>query len=365
MKRFLLALMGMIIGLTATSVMGATLGATVGVTPAVGALTFDSIAIGTSLMGGLAPAGALRAGLYPEVWTGELVKAFRAAEAAVGWYNKIQSYDQYVEKDTIHMVDIGADPEVLVNNTTYPLEIETLEDGDIAVKLDKFQTKPTRVTDDELHALSYDKMSSVVERHKEAFSETKFSRAIHSIAPAENKTKTPVLLTTGEAVDDRLRLRRLDIIALKKAFDKAKLPAEGRILVLCADHVADLLEQDQKFAAQYYNYESGAISRLYGFEVYEFNECPYFNTTTKKKLAYGAIPATTDRQSSVAFSLKRTMKANGSTKTYLQEAASNPTTQENLFSMRTYTLCLPKKAEGLGAIVSAPKPAAPAQGGNG
>lgn len=365
MKRFLLALMGMIIGLTATSVMGATLGATVGVTPAVGALTLDSIAIGTSLMGGLAPAGALRAGLYSEVWTGELVKAFRAAEAAVGWYNKIQSYDQYVEKDTIHMVDIGADPEVLVNNTTYPLEIETLEDGDIAVKLDKFQTKPTRVTDDELHALSYDKMASVVERHKEAFSEAKFSRAIHSIAPAEHKTKTPVLLTTGEVVDDRKRLTRSDIIALKKAFDKAKIPAQGRILVLCADHVADLLEQDQKFAAQYYNYESGAISRLYSFEVYEFDECPYFNTTTKKKLAYGAIPATTDRQSSVAFSLKRTMKANGSTKTYLQEAASNPTTQENLFSMRTYTLCLPKKAEGLGAIVSAPKPAAPAQGGNG
>lgn len=365
MKRFLLALMGMIIGLTATSVMGATLGATVGVTPAVGALTLDSIAIGTSLMGGLAPAGALRAGLYPEVWTGELVKAFRAAEAAVGWYNKIQSYDQYVEKDTIHMVDIGADPEVLVNNTTYPLEIETLEDGDIAVRLDKFQTKPTRVTDDELHALGYDKMASVVERHKEAFLETKFNRAIHSIAPAENKTATPVLLTTGEAVDDRLRLTRSDIIALKKAFDKAKVPAEGRILVLCADHVADLLEQDQKFAAQYYNYESGAISRLYGFEVYEFNACPYFNTTTKKKLSYGAIPTTTDRQSSVAFSLKRTMKANGSTKTYLQEAANNPTTQENLFSMRTYTLCLPKKAEGLGAIVSAPKPAAPAQGGNG
>ena len=365
MKRFLLALMGMIIGLTATSVMGATLGATVGVTPAVGALTFDSIAIGTSLMGGLAPAGALRAGLYPEVWTGELVKAFRAAEAAVGWYNKIQSYDQYVEKDTIHMVDIGADPEVLVNNTTYPLEIETLEDGDIAVRLDKFQTKPTRVTDDELHALGYDKMASVVERHKEAFLETKFSRAIHSIAPAENKTATPVLLTTGEVVDDRLRLTRSDIIALKKSFDKAKVPAEGRILVLCADHVADLLEQDQKFAAQYYNYESGAISRLYGFEVYEFNACPYFNTTTKKKLSYGAIPTTTDRQSSVAFSLKRTTKANGSTKTYLQEAASNPTTQENLFSMRTYTLCLPKKAEGLGAIVSAPKPAAPVQGGNG
>lgn len=358
MKRLIFALMGIIVGLTATSVMGATLGVAVGVSPAAGALTLDTIAVGTSFIGGLAPANTLRAGLYPEAWTGELVKAFRTAESAIGWYNKIRDYNQYVDKDVIHMVDIGADPEVLVNNTTYPLEIENLEDGDIAVTLDKYQTKPTRITDDELHALGYDKMSSVVERHKEAFSETKFSRAIHSLSPAEHKTKTPVLLTTGEVVDDRRRLTRSDIIALKTAFDKAKIPAEGRILVLCADHVADLLESDQKFANQYYNYESGAITRLYGFEVYEYNECPYYNTTTKKKLAYGAVPtAATDRQCSVAFSLKRAMKANGSTKSYLQEAASNPTTQENLFSMRTYTLCLPTKNEGQGAIVSAVKPA--------
>ena len=326
MKRFLLALTGMIIGLASTSVMGATLGAAVGTTPAAGALALDGIAVCTSLISGTAPTGALRAGLYPEAWTGEFVKAFRAAAAAVGWYSKIRDYSQYVDKDIIHLVDIGADPEVLVNNTTYPLEIETLEDGDIAVKLDKFQTKPTRVTDDELHALGYDKMASVIERHKEAFSETKFSRAIHALAPAENKTKTPVLLTSGEVVDDRRRLTRSDIIALKKAFDKAKIPAAGRMLVLCADHVADLLEQDQKFAAQYYNYESGAISRLYGFEVYEFDSCPYYNTSTKKKLAYGAIPGETDRQCSVAFTTKRAMRADGSTKTYLQEAANNPAT---------------------------------------
>ena len=353
MKKLLFALMGMIIGLVTTSAMGATLAVAVGAEPALGVVVLDSVAVTTSAMGGLAPAGVVRAGLYPEVWTGELVKAFRTAAESVGWYAKIRSYDQYVEKDTIHLVDIGGDPEVLVNNTTYPLEVTELEDGDIAVKLDKFQSKPTRVTDDELHALGYDKMSSVVERHKDAFSETKFKRAIHSIAPAEHTTKTPVILTSGEVVDGRKRLTRSDIIALKKAFDKALIPKEGRILVLCADHVADLLEQDQKFSTQYYNYESGAISRLYGFEVYEYDQCPYFNTTTKKKLACGARPGDGDAQSSVAFTTKRVMRADGSTKTYLQEAAANPTTQENLFSMRTYTLCLPLKAEGLGAIVSA------------
>ena len=345
--------MGMIIGLVTTSAMGATLAVAVGAEPALGALVLDGVAVTTSVMGGLAPANTLRAGLYPEVWTGELVKAFRTAAESVGWYAKIRSYDQYVEKDTIHLVDIGADPEVLVNNTTYPLEVTELEDGDIAVKLDKYQTKPTRVTDDELHALGHDKMGSVVERHKDAFSETKFKRAIHSIAPSKHTAKTPVILTSGEASDGRKRLTRSDIIALKKAFDKALIPAEGRILVLCADHVADLLEQDQKFAAQYYNYESGAISRLYGFEVYEYDQCPYFNITTKEKLACGAIPGESDMQSSVAFTTKRVMRADGSTKSYLQEAADNPTTQENLFSMRTYTICLPLKAEGLGAIVSA------------
>ena len=353
MKKLLFALMGMIIGLVTTSAMGATLAVALGADPTLGAVVLDSVAVTTSAMGGLVPAGVLPVGLYPEVWTGELVKAFRSAAESVGWYARIRSYDQYVEKDTIHLVDIGADPEVVVNNTTYPLEVTELEDGDIAVKLDKFQTKPTRITDDELHALGYDKMASVVERHKDAFSETKFKRAIHSIAPAEHTAKTPVILTTGEVTDGRKRLTRSDIIALKKAFDKALIPSEGRILVLCADHVADLLEQDQKFAAQYYNYESGAISRLYGFEVYEYDQCPYFNTVTKKKLACGAIPGEGDAQSSVAFTTKRVMKADGSTKTYLQEAAANPTTQENLFSMRTYNICLPLKAEGLGALVSA------------
>lgn len=353
MKKLLFALLGMIIGIVTTSAMGVAIAVAAGVTPLFGALAMNGVAIGAAVIGDAVPSNALRAGLYVEVWTAELVKAFRTAAESIGWYNKIRSYDQYVEKDVIHMVDVGVDPEVLVNNTTYPLEIEDLEDGDIAVKLDKYQTKPTRVTDDEVHALSYDKMASVIERHKEAFNETKFSRAIHSLAPAEDTAKTPVILTTGEADGNRKRLTRSDIIAMKKAFDKAGVPSEGRILVLCADHVADLLESDQKFMNQYYNYESGAISRMYGFEVYEYDACPYYKVSEKKKLVYGAVPGDTDRQCSVAFSLKRAMKANGSTKVYLQEAADNPTTQENLFSMRTYTLCLPTKAEGLGAIVSA------------
>ncbi len=354
MKKILFVLMGLILSVGANTAIGAVLAPVVGASPAAGALVVNGVGLVAGFMGGAAPSGVARAGIFTEVWTGELIKAFRTAAEEVGWYNAIRNYDSYVKNDVIHFVDLGGDPTILVNNTSYPLEIETLSDGDKAVSLDKFQSKPTRITDDELHAISYDKMQSVIDRHKEAFFETKFARAIHALAPSENTAKTPVILTTGDAdAEKRKVMTRKDIIAMKKKFDKMKAPKAGRILVLCADHVADLLDNDQKFAQQYYNYESGKITKLYGFDVYEYDACPYFNTSSLKKVAYGAVTGSTDMQASVAFSTKRVMRADGSTKSYIKEAVDNPETQENLFSMRTYTICLPLKAEALGAIVSA------------
>lgn len=138
-------------------------------------------------------------------------------------------------------------------------------------------------------------------------------------------------MTTGEATaDGRKKLTRADIVALKKKFDKLKIPKEGRILVLCADHVADLLETDQRFEKQVYDYTTGKIAKMYGFDVYEYDECPYYDTTTLKKKAYGAVVGESDRQSSVAFTTKRAMRADGSTKSYLREASSDPENKRNL-----------------------------------
>ena len=344
----------MIIGLLAAvvfnSVTGSVLASTVDVSPLVGAAVMNGVA---AVAGRLVPAGALGEGLYTEVWTGYMVKAMRTAAEKLGWYNMIKSFDQYVDNDVIHLVHVGVDPTVLINNTTYPLQIETLEDADKAVSLDKFQTRPTVITDDELYALSYDKIASVIERHREALDETKYAKAIHALAPEQHGTKTPVILTTGAPAADGTRktITRSDIIAMKKAFDDMRVPLNGRVLVLCNDHVNDLLESDQKFADQYYNYTSGKISNMYGFEVYEYNECPFYDTTTKKKVAYGA--STEGKQhASVAFYAPRMMRANGTTKTYMSEAKTDPQNQQNLINFRTYSLCLPMKDECIGAIVS-------------
>lgn len=253
------------------------------------------------------------------------------------------------------MVDVGGDPDVLVNNTTYPIDVQKLEDGDAVFKLDKFQTKATPITDDELYALSYDKMASVKERHGEAILEKKYAKAIHALAPDSTAEKTPVLKTTGEVeggtTTGRRMLRRQDIIALKKEFDKMEVPTEGRRLVLCADHVNDLLLQDQKFADQYYNYTTGKIANLYGFEVYEFVNNPVYKTNGTK-VKFGTKASANEYQASVAYYTKNTFKATGNTKMYYSEAKTDPQNQRSLVNFRHYYIVLPKKKEAMAAIMS-------------
>jgi len=334
-------------GMLFNAIMGLVLALVLGVMPAMGAV----VAVGgTMALGQFMPHGSACEGVFTEIWTGELIKQLNAGTTA-SWLDGITDYSSKAENDVIHLVDVGADPDVLINNTTYPIPIQNRGDNDVAISLDKYQTKATRVTDDELHALSYDKIASVKEGHGNAILTNKFTKAAHALAPQSNTSKTPVILTTGENDNGRRRITRKDIISLKKKFDDMQVPTDGRILVLCSDHVNDLLLSDQKFADQYYNYTTGKISNLYSFQVYEFVNNPYYTTNGAKK-AFGTTPSANEYQASFAFYNKRMFKASGSTKMYYQDATLSPTTQENLVNFRHYFIVLPKKQEAIGAIVS-------------
>ncbi len=308
-----------------------------------------SVALGAFMPG----AGCLCAGVYTEVWTGELVKILKAGMTA-SFLNGLPDYSSKVNNDVIHMVDVGGDPDVLVNNTTYPIDVQHLDDGDITFGLDKYQTKATKVTDDELHAISYDKFGSDVERHGDAITITKFKKAAHALAPDKNTAATPVLGTTGETdpIDSRKKMCPADILAMKRAMDKLNVPTEGRRLVLCQDHVNDLLSTDQKFKEQYnLNTVEGKVGRLYGFDIYEFENCPLYTSAGVKK-AWDATAAAGEFQASFAFYAKRVFKADGSTTMYYSEAKTDPLNQQSLVNFRHYYVVLPKKKDAFVAMYS-------------
>ena len=301
-------------------------------------------------LGKFLPKGAALEGVYTEVWTGELVKQLRGGMTA-SFLDGVSDYSAAVNNEVVHLVDVGGAPDVLINNTTYPIAAQELEDGDIALGLDKFQTKKTAVSDDQLFAISYDKMGSVIERHGDAITIAKFKKAAHALAPNSNTAKTPVVPTSGEDDNGRKKCTRKDIIALKRKLDDLQIPAAGRRLVLCSDHVNDLLEDDQKFRDQYYNYTTGKIANMYGFEVYEFENCPYF-TKEGTKVPFKNSPSGTDHQASFCFYTKRVFRAQGSTKMYYRDAQTNPDYQQNEVNFRHYYIVLPKKMEAIGAIYS-------------
>lgn len=327
---------------------GVTFAMVTGFSPALSCIGANAIGVA---MSGADMKGALRSGVLTEVWTGEMVKSLRAGLEAT-WLDGIPDNSSIVDNDVIHLVDVGVDPDVIINNTTYPIPTQVLSDADIPIGLDKFQTKVTPITDDELYAISYDKMSRVKESHANSLTDAKFAKAAHSMCANENTAKTPVLQTTGERDADtgRLKLTTLDLIKLKKSLDKLKVPAQGRRLVLCSDHVNDLLEVDQRFKEQYnINRNEGTVGRLFGFDIYEFANNPVYTAAGKKK-SVGAVAETGEFQCSFAFYTQRVFKATGSTKMYYSESTTDPEYQQNKINFRHYFICMPKKTDA-GAVM--------------
>ncbi len=334
----------MVIAVLFNCLFGGLIALAMGYSPVAGMLAMNVLGLAMSF----APRGIGRlcAGVYTEVWTGELVKPLRAGLEG-SWLNGVPDYSSLVNNEVIHLVDVGADPDVLVNNTTYPIDIQELKDEDIAISLNKFQTKATPVTDDELHALSYDKMSRVLESHSNALLDTILKMAAHALCATKNDTKTPVLTTSGEvdSTTGRVKLCIADLAALKRAMDKLLVPSTGRRLILSTDHINDLLETNQVFLEQYnINRNEGTVGRLYGFDIYEFANTPLYTTSGEKK-GWDATADTGEFNASFAVYTPRCFRAMGGTKMYYHAASTDPLYQRNLVNFRQYFICLPKKAD--------------------
>lgn len=303
------------------------------------------------------PGGVLSATVYREVWTGEMLKYLTASDKD-DFLQGLPDFSRYVanvgdEMQVIHLVKMGVLPDVLINNTTYPIPLQALAENDVPIALDKYNTSRTPITDDELFALSYKKMGVVINRHGLAIKIGKTKKSIHALAPSGNTAAMPVLLTTGG--DDGTGRKKLtwdDVVALKRKLDNLEYPEDDRRLVLCADHINDLINNDQRFSNMYYNRVDGKPFNQLGFEIMDYVSNPYYTPATKAKLSYGAVPAATDRRASVFFCKNRTAKASGWTKMYYKAAEISPDTQQNEINFRHYWIVLPTEEAARGAIVS-------------
>ena len=292
------------------------------------------------------------AGVNKEIWLGVLIKQF---EQRADFLARSIDYSRYVNNDVIHLVDLSMEPEVLVNNTTYPIQTRELTDSDIAIPLYNMETENTYVPDKVLYSASYDKIAAAIGLHRQALQKKSASLAIHAFAPQNHSEATPIIKTRGsDNGNGKTRLTIEDIIRLKRYFDNLKVPNQDRILVLHPDHVNDLLLTDEAFKNQYKDIRSGQVLRLFGFEIYEWADMPIYEEDSYgnvSKVPFGGTTAD-PLPASVAYYAPRTMYARGTAKMFFEKAENNPEYRRNVIGFSMRFIALPLKQEAIGALVS-------------
>lgn len=302
---------------------------------------------------------------FPEMWQNRVEVNINKATVAT-FVDGIAELDTNIvemgsgtasESNVIHIPTSDFEPDVLINNTTYPLAVQSYTDSEVLIALDKFQTKATELTDDQIMGASYPRIDAATASHPRAITAKKYTKAAHAMAPATNTVATPVITTTGdgtEASGQRLRLTYDDLVNLKAACDGATppMPDDSRRLVLCNDHWNDLLHDRKLFADQFVSYKAGNVVNICGFEIHKFSANPVYNASAKTKLAFGATPAAGQYQASFVFDTSNVAKKTGLTKQYFKLASTDPENQSNKLNYRHYFIMCPKRVQKIAAICS-------------
>lgn len=263
--------------------------------------------------------------------------------------NYVRNMSEFVDNDKINLAEAGVAPDVLINNTTYPVKIETREDIPISIELDVFSTTNTIVRNAEAVELAYDKLESVLMGHRSILQYNCARKAAHSYAPDKDGDFTPVIEATGETAGDRKRLSFVDILALKERYEDFDIPLEDRYLVLNPKHVTDLLMEDVKTFKNLTDLQEGKPFNFGGFNILQYSKNPAYvkgEDGKWKKAAFGA----TGNLASFSFQAKEVMKADGSLVMFMRE--NDPEQRGTIVGFEKRFIAVPVRNKSLGAIVS-------------
>lgn len=287
------------------------------------------------------------AGLAKEVWVNQLTKNFYPDSS---FLNYTKDFSSLVENDAINMADAGVDPDVLINNTTYPIQVVKRVDTPIRIELDLFETKNTLVRRPEAIEYSYDQLESVLMGHRNKLRARTAEKAAHAFAPQKDTEFTPVISTTGETAGARKRMTLEDILLLKERFDSVDIPLEERYLVLNPKHLTDLILFDVKAFKDLTDIVDGKPKRFAGFNVLQTSATPFYNGTSFEKNLFTKAITEADVFCSFAFQKEEVMKADGSVHMYA--SIDNPEERGTIVGFDKRFIAVPIRNKGIGAIVS-------------
>lgn len=286
--------------------------------------------------------------LNKQIWISQIMEKFYP-EAS--FLNYAKDMTENVDFDKINLADCGFDPDVLVNNTTYPIAVVERSDTPLSIELDLFETENTLVRSPEAVELAYNKLESVIYGHRMALRSKTGQKAAHAFAPSSDTVNTPVLVTTGDNNGEGFkRLIPEDILRLKKKYDLLDVPYDNRYLVLDPNHVEDLILFDLKAFKDITDFKDGQPNRFAGFNILQYTKTPKYNVNTKEKLPWGAVADANTTFASFSFSSEEVMKADGTVNMF--ERINDPELRATIVGFDKRFIALPIRNKAIGAIIA-------------
>lgn len=277
-------------------------------------------------------------GLATEIWLPDVMEDFYPDNS---FLSEPEDMSQFVNKDVINLAEAGVDPDVLINNSTYPIPETVVNDTPHSLELDTYDTTSSIVRNAVALELAYDQRTLYTNKHKKALLKKMGTKAIHAYAPQQNNGFNPVLI--GVETDSILDM----IIELEQKFNDLDVDEDSRVLVLNSKDQAAIAKESKTL---YKEVMAKPGSVLYSFKIYRFSKNPAYNKTTGQKIAFGAaLNSATDVTASVAFHSNEVMKAQGTFEFF--NRLKDPDIKGDKFNYQMRALALPKRSKYCAAIV--------------
>ncbi len=258
-----------------------------------------------------------------------------------------------VEYNKINLAEAGVAPDVLVDNTEFPVPTMGRTDVPLELPLHTFDTKNTVVRNVEEMETAYAKMDSVVRQHRNTLQAKTAAYAANNWAPAKNTTLTPAKETLAPG-----KISFEDILKMDAWFRSQDIDPATLVAVLNPYHLADLQLEDMKL------YKAMLESnKLFGFSLYTFSQLPYYNPTTGAKVAFGTASTATDAQCSLFYSDQEVMRADGDIEVFAKY--KDPGERGDVIGFQKRFTALPIRKKYQAVIYNKAAASAPSGGGGG
>lgn len=248
--------------------------------------------------------GIAMEGLQTEVWIAGIKENPIPNDS---FLYKSVDLSQYVENNKLHLAEAGVEPQVHEDyfaSSSSALPVATIDDIANEVVLKTYSTEQTLHRELQEIELSYDKRSSVIQRHRASLAKNLGKRAAWAWAPQKDNEWNKVLALTGS---DSI----IDAIIDLKQFMEEKDIVEGVNICFTPEHFARIRKEDKRLYKDIMNEK-----QMYGINVFQYSQNPLYDGTTKEKKPFGAVKASSDKRASFMWVTSEVFRCFGDVKMY-------------------------------------------------